>query len=77
VSSSADPLTSIPVHTSTLRLLQALKTGAQNWDQFLLESFEDFLPPETLRELGRRTREPDVLASKVYAQHKKLLARGR
>jgi len=28
--------TSIPVHRSTVRALQELKTGAQNWDDFLL-----------------------------------------
>ena len=77
MSASADPLTSIPVHTSTLRLLQGLKTGAQNWDRFLLESFEDFLPPETLRELARRAREPDIPASVVLAKHEKLRAHGR
>jgi hypothetical protein len=77
MSATADPLTTIPVRTSTLRLLQGLKTGAQNWDQFLLESFEDFLPPETLRELARRSRERDIPASAIFARHKKLRARGR
>ena len=28
--------TSIPVHQATVRVLQELKTGAQNWDEFLL-----------------------------------------
>ncbi len=37
---SSDRATSIPVHASTVRLLQQLKTGAQNWDQFLLELAE-------------------------------------
>lgn len=37
---SADPPTSIPVHTSTLRLLQEMKTGAQTWDDFLRELAE-------------------------------------
>jgi len=31
-----DAPTSIPVHRSTVRALQELKTGAQNWDEFLL-----------------------------------------
>lgn len=34
---AADPMTSVPVHTSTLRFLQEFKTGAQNWDAFFLE----------------------------------------
>ena len=37
---SADPATSIPVHASTVRLLQQMKTGAQNWDEFLRELAE-------------------------------------
>jgi hypothetical protein len=77
MTATADPLTSIPVHSSTLRLLQRLKTGAQNWDDFLLQSFEDFLPPETLSELQRRERERSVPASAVFDRHEKLRARGR
>ena len=72
-----DAMTSIPVHSSTLRILQGLKTGAQNWDQFLLQSFEDFLPPETMRELVKRVREPDVPASEVLVKHRRLKERGR
>ncbi len=36
----ADPPTSIPVHSSTLRRLQQMKTGAQTWDEFLRELAE-------------------------------------
>jgi len=57
MSSSEDRLTSIPVHATTVKLLQQLKTGAQNWDDFLLSAFEDMLPPETITELERRERE--------------------
>ena len=38
--SSSDPHTSVPVHASTVRLLQQFKTGAQNWDQFLVDLLE-------------------------------------
>ena len=51
-----DRLSSIPVHISTIRLLQSLKTGAQNWDEFLLSGFEDLLPAEVRKELSRRER---------------------
>ena len=57
MSSSEDRLTSIPVHSTTVKLLQQLKTGAQNWDDFLLSAFEDMLPPVTVAELERRERE--------------------
>jgi hypothetical protein len=38
--SPTDPMTSVPVHASTLRLMQEFKTGAQNWDNFLLNLME-------------------------------------
>jgi hypothetical protein len=57
MSPSQDRLTSIPVHAATVKLLQQLKTGAQNWDDFLLSAFEDMLPPESIAELERRERE--------------------
>ncbi len=57
MASSEDRLTSIPVHATTVRLLQQLKTGAQNWDAFLLSAFEDLLPSDTVAELERRERD--------------------
>jgi len=65
MSASQDRLTSIPVHAATVKLLQQLKTGAQNWDEFLLSAFEDMLPPETIAELERRERKEK---SRSYAQ---------
>jgi hypothetical protein len=52
--STADPMSSIPAHQSTIALLQRLKPKSKNWDDFLLSAFEDFLPPETVEELERR-----------------------
>jgi hypothetical protein len=54
--STADPMSSIPAHRSTIELLQRLKPTSKNWDEFLLSAFEDWLPPETVRELERRER---------------------
>jgi hypothetical protein len=51
---SADPMSSIPARRSTIELLQRLKPTNTNWDEFLLSAFEDWLPPETARELERR-----------------------
>ncbi|MCI4343104.1 MAG: hypothetical protein L3J92_03190 [Thermoplasmata archaeon] len=65
MSTSEDRLTSIPVHATTVKLLQQLKTGAQNWDEFLLSAFEDLLPPETIAELERRER---VETSRSFAE---------
>lgn len=55
--STADPMSSIPAHQSTIKLLQQLKPANKNWDEFLLSAFEDWLPPETVQELARRERE--------------------
>lgn len=53
---AADRMSSIPAHRSTIELLQQLKPTNKNWDEFLLSAFEDWLPPETLRELEQRER---------------------
>lgn len=54
--SVVDPMSSIPAHQSTIKLLQQLKPASKNWDEFLLSAFEDWLPPETVEELERRER---------------------
>ncbi|HXQ94751.1 MAG TPA: hypothetical protein VN864_06260 [Thermoplasmata archaeon] len=63
--SAADPMSSIPAHRSTIDLLLRLKPSGKNWDEFLLSAFEDWLPPETVRELERREREE---SSRTYAE---------
>ncbi len=50
---ASDPMTSVPVHASTLRLLQEFKTGAQNWDRFLLELVEREMDREDVRFAAR------------------------
>jgi hypothetical protein len=78
MSTSEDRLTSIPVHATTVKLLQELKTGAQNWDQFLLSAFEDLLPPATIAELERREREePSQSFAEVVKDQPKLVRRRR
>jgi hypothetical protein len=78
MSTSGDRLTSIPVHSSTVKLLQQLKTGAQNWDEFLLSAFEDLLPPETIAELERREREePSRSFAEVSKDHPRRARRQR
>jgi len=78
MSLSENRLTSIPVHATTVKLLQQLKTGAQNWDQFLLSAFEDLLPPETIAELERREREEGSRSfAEVARGHPRPLRRSR
>jgi hypothetical protein len=78
MSTSEDRPTSIPVHATTVKLLHELKTGAQNWDQFLLSAFEDLLPPATIAELDRREREePRRSFAEVVKDQPKLVRRRR
>jgi len=51
---SADPVTSIPVHRSTLQLLQRVKTAAETWDDFLISLTDDYISPALKAELDRR-----------------------
>jgi hypothetical protein len=75
---TTDRLTSIPVHSSTVRLLQELKSGAQNWDEFLLSAFEDLLPPETVSELARREREESSSTfAEIERRNPRLARRGQ
>jgi hypothetical protein len=62
---SADPITSVPLHTSTLRVLQEFKTGAQNWDSFLLHLLE--------KEMDREDVE---YARKLLVEHRQRMFKG-
>jgi hypothetical protein len=48
--SAADPVTSVSLHTSTLRVLQEMKSGAQSWDQFFRDWLEWTVEREELEE---------------------------
>lgn len=52
--------TSIPVHATTLKLLQGMKTGDQNWDEFLRDLAD--------RELDRMEVELGESARRLYRQ---------
>jgi hypothetical protein len=47
---AADPVTSVSLHTSTLRVLQEMKSGAQSWDQFFRDWLEWTVEREELEE---------------------------
>lgn len=66
--STADPMSSIPAHRSTIELLHLLKPANKNWDEFLLSAFEDWLPPETVKEVERRERQG---SSRTFAEVEK------
>lgn len=75
---SANPMTSIPVHTDVLRRLQDRKTGGKTWDEFLLDLIEDYDPPEWIAEMERRrARGRDVSGTSIERMHAELKRQGR
>ena len=57
-----DPVTSIPIHKSTLRVLQQVKNARETWDDFLLTVTDDYLSPALRSELDRRLRTDRVVS---------------
>lgn len=49
-----NPTTTIQVHESTRRFLDALKATGQTYEDLILEMAEDHFPPRLRRELERR-----------------------
>lgn len=76
--STQDPLTSISVHSSTVRLLQELKTGAQTWDDLLRAMAQDYVSPAVQAQLERQLRTERILSGKeVLKAHELQKAKGR
>lgn len=69
--SAADSITTIQLHQSTRRFLDALKASGQSYEDLILEMAEDHYPPELLRELKSRF---SVLQGKTASE---VLARAR
>ena len=63
-----DPLTSISVHSSTLRLLQHYKAGSKTYEEVILQFIELYPPRSFLEEMARRAKERIVPAEMVYRQ---------
>ena len=59
--STADSVTSIPVHQSTLRALRGAKMADQTWDEFLLALADDFIAPSMRADLDRRLKTEKVV----------------
>jgi hypothetical protein len=63
-------MTGVPVHMSTFRLLQQFKTGAQNWDQFLLDLIDREMDREDVQHAAtvlRQCAKGDVAATPMSA----------
>ena len=61
-----DPLTSISVHASTVRLLQHYKIGSKSYEEVILRFVELYPPKSFLEEMARRAKERIVSADSVY-----------
>jgi hypothetical protein len=53
---TSDPVRSIPIRQSTLRVLREMKTDAETWDEFLMSVTDDYLSPAHRAELDRKLR---------------------
>lgn len=63
---ASDPLTSISIHASTLRMLQPFKRGDMTWDDVLLDFLEDHVPKEFIEEMVHKSQtSPRVSLSEV------------
>jgi len=51
---ASNPTTTIQVHATTRRFLDALKASGQSYEDLILEMAEDHYPPELVRELKSR-----------------------
>ncbi|MCI4350164.1 MAG: hypothetical protein L3K15_01435 [Thermoplasmata archaeon] len=68
---ASDPITSISVHASTLRMLQPFKRGDMTWDDVLVDFVEEHLPQEFVREMARRARmRPSVTLDVVLKENR-------
>jgi hypothetical protein len=59
--SEADAITSIPLHQSTLRVLQRVKSAAETWDEFLINVTDDYLSPSLRAELDQRLKSDRIV----------------
>ena len=50
-------MTSISVHSSTLKMLQSFKKGDMTWDDVLIDFIEEHVPREFVVEMVRRSEE--------------------
>lgn len=72
---ATDSVTSIPVHQSTLRLLQRVKSAAETWDDFLINITDDYLSDALRAELDQRLKRDRIVggarARREFEEHRK------
>lgn len=69
---ASDPITTISVHESTLRMLRPFKRGEMTWDDVLIDFIEEHVPQEFVREMVRRSEnEPSLPWREVRDERKR------
>jgi hypothetical protein len=63
--SSTERFTTVHVRSSTLRALQAYRVGGKSYDDIIWDFIEANPPANFWREIGRRSREPDLSLAQV------------
>ena len=75
IMAATDTVTSIPLHQSTLRVLQRVKSAAETWDEFLINITDDYLSPSLRAELDKRLMSDRVVtgaqARREFAEQRK------
>jgi hypothetical protein len=69
---ATDRLTSISIHSSTLRMLQPFKKGDMTWDDVLIDFIEEHVPEEFVKEMVRQAEQgPGVPWRQVSEERKR------
>ena len=69
---ATDRLTTISIHTSTLRMLQPFKKGDMTWDDVLIDFIEERVPEEFVKEMIRQAEEgPGIPWQQVSEERKR------
>lgn len=72
---TSDPVTSIPLHRSTLNVLKRVKNAAETWDEFLITLTDDFLSPALQAELDRRLQKDSIISGEQAKREFRELSR--
>ena len=69
---ATDRLTTISIHTSTLRMLQPFKKGDMTWDDVLIDFIEERVPEEFVKEMIRQAEEgPGIPWQQISEERKR------
>ena len=67
---ATDRMTSIPVHASTVRMLQPFKRGDMTWDDVLIVFIVEHVPEEFVRAMIQEAEKgPGIPFDEVYQEH--------